>query len=206
MSDIDAIRARHVAHGHADGGACIDCEGLATLWCDECPKPWPCDTVVVLAALDRFIERYDRTIAAAADAVTDRDIIEDERDAAIARADKAEAALDAYDKRGIAALQDAVHARLEAEAALRAAHRALRRCAYLLHERSPQHSRPAFDACPECREWLVPPAEADAALARLAEVVGAVLAQAEHSTTSDLWEYELQRLRAALAAHDEATK
>ena len=45
---------------------------------------------------------------------------------------------------------------LQAEAALRAAHRALRRCAYLLHERSPQHSQPAFDACPECREWLVP--------------------------------------------------
>ena len=37
---------------------------------------------------------------------------------------------------------------------------------------------------------------------RLAEVGEAVLAQAEHSTTSKLWDYELGRLRAALDAHD----
>lgn len=77
MSDIDAIRTKHVRWGHPDGrgGHCMGCK-----------HKWPCDTRVVLDALD---EMEDRAVGNAYQAAT-ADL---DRDAARADADRLAEAL-----------------------------------------------------------------------------------------------------------------
>lgn len=96
MTDLDAIRARHV-------------EANVKGWCVNEPRPWPCDTAVVLAALDKMDEyaKGIRALLTTSDAALDAALARERRlrEAAQLAADDPDTP-DAYRQRLRAALAE----------------------------------------------------------------------------------------------------
>ena len=73
MTDLDAIRARHVLYAR---DPTIKRTEDDPAWCAACEDPWPCDTAQVLAALDAARADADELAEALGDVMVSDHLID----------------------------------------------------------------------------------------------------------------------------------